>query len=51
MELANQQMAIAKEELRILSEKNALGESMDEDLDAEAEAKVGYSKLKKKEIL
>tara|TARA_R110001606_G_scaffold115702_4_gene244088 strand:+ start:201 stop:1976 length:1776 start_codon:yes stop_codon:yes gene_type:complete len=39
MELANQQMAIAKEELRILTEKNALGESMNEDLDAEAEAK------------
>ena len=39
IELANQQMAIAQEELRILSEKNALGESMNEDLDAEAEAK------------
>ena len=39
MELANQQMAIAKEELRILTEKNSLGESMNEDLDAEAEAK------------
>ncbi len=39
MELANKQMAIAKEELRILTEKNSLGESMNEDLDAEAEAK------------
>jgi hypothetical protein len=39
MELANKQTEIAKEELRILSEKNALGESMNDDLDAEAEAK------------
>ena len=30
---------IAKEELRLLSEKNALGESLNADLDAEAEAK------------
>ena len=47
MELANQQMAIAKEELRILSEKNALGESMDEDLDAEAEAKARLFQIEK----
>ena len=39
MELANKQMAIAKEELRVLTEKNSLGNSMNEDLDAEAEAK------------
>lgn len=39
MELANKRTEIAKEELRILTEKNALGESMNEDLDAEAEAK------------
>lgn len=39
MELANKRTEIAKEELRILTEKNSLGESMNEDLDAEAEAK------------
>lgn len=39
MELANKRTAIAKEELRILAEKNSLGESLNEDLDAEAEAK------------
>lgn len=39
MELANKRTAIAKEELRVLSEKNALGNSMNDDLEAEAEAK------------
>lgn len=39
IELANNQMAIAKEELRLLSEKNSLGEGLNADLDAEAEAK------------
>ena len=47
MELSNQQMAIAKEELRILSEKNVLGNSMDEDLDAEAEAKARLFQIEK----
>lgn len=39
IELADQRAAIAREELRVLSEKNALGNSLNEDLDAEAEAK------------
>ena len=39
IELADKQAAIAREELRVLSEKNALGNSLNEDLDAEAEAK------------
>mgnify|MGYP001571402952 FL=1 len=39
MKLANERTAIAEEELRILEAKNGLGESLNEDLDAEAEAK------------
>ena len=39
IELADQRAAIAREELRILTEKNALGNSLNDDLEAEAEAK------------
>jgi len=39
IELADQRAAIAREELRLLSEKNALGNSLNDDLEAEAEAK------------
>ena len=39
IKLADQRAAIAREELRILTEKNSLGNSLNDDLEAEAEAK------------